>query len=349
MNTSPDLRLANCPPRILVTGASGRIGRHLLAELQAQHYRIRAVTSRELTLEHAGGSVVEWVRHDFMQSLDVDALVAGCAAVLHLAGEVWNTPKMQRVNVEATQALTQAANRAGVKFFGFTSSIAVYGSSRNAVVTEESPVLTPDRDLKSEYRGNRSIRCYGRTKVQAEREIVKHGSRMECLIFRPSVVTGLPGVVALAQRSALMHFVLGRRHEHLIYVEDVVHALLWFLERSLRREAVNPGVEIYNLTDDEAPFVTGDQILAHAYELTGNPMFRRKRSAPLWVYYLFDMLKNRTVSHRQPLGAMLFPSHALFATGYAHRIGLVEAQRRTFAPLRVAASLPNEEAAIPAQ
>jgi nucleoside-diphosphate-sugar epimerase len=157
------------------------------------------------------------VRHDFMQSLDADALVAGCAAVLHLAGEVWNIPRMQRVNVEATRGLTQAADRAGVKFFGFTSSIAVYGRSRNVVVTEESPVLMPDRDVKSEYRGNRSLRCYGRTKVQAERAIAEHGSRMECLIFRPSVVTGLPGLVALAQRSAFMHFVLGRRHEHLIY------------------------------------------------------------------------------------------------------------------------------------
>lgn len=89
---------------------------------------------------------VEWRQLDFQRSLDFDAAVRGCAAVIHLAAEIYVVDRMQRVNVQATQALAQASERAGVKLFCYTSSIAVYGSGRQRLITENSPVLTQDME-----------------------------------------------------------------------------------------------------------------------------------------------------------------------------------------------------------
>jgi nucleoside-diphosphate-sugar epimerase len=88
---------------------------------------------------------------DFQKSLDFDAAVRDCAAVIHLAAEIYAIDKMQRVNVEATQALVQASERAGVKVFLYTSTISVYGSGLQRTITEDSPVLTQDKDIKNEY------------------------------------------------------------------------------------------------------------------------------------------------------------------------------------------------------
>jgi len=320
--------------RVLVTGGSGRIGRHLIDELKSRNIGIRALTSKPLTEAQASDRTVEWVQHDFQASLDLDRHVAGCAAVLHLAGEVWDIPKMQRVNVEATAALAQAAERSGVTFFGYTSSVAVYGSSIDACVTEETPVLTADHDVRAEYRGNASIRTYGRTKLLAERALAAVARRVEYVVFRPTVVVDLPDILALAKRSRVEHRILGRRHEHHIYVKDVVHAMLWFMDRALRHPEPMPGIEVFNLSDDEAEHRTSDAFLAQAFRQTGDPRFRLPVAGPIWVYDLFDLLKNKMLSRRQPLGKMLFSPAKLYATGYRHKFGMTAAQKLSLDTLK---------------
>jgi len=330
-------------PRILVTGASGRIGGYVLDALK--HYRcaIRAVTSRPLTAERGADPHVEWVQHDFMRSAPVDHLVAGCDAVLHLAGEVWNIPRMQRVNVEASGALARAARHGGIRFFGFTSSIAVYGTPRTAFVSEDAPLLTPERDVRAEYRGNTSLRAYGRSKVLAEREIAAEAVGVECVILRPTFVADDNVIRRIVTRRPALHFIMGRRHEHLICVEDVAAALVWFLDRSLRRTTPQTGVETYNLADDQAPQVTGAALRRVAYDVSSGSLGRHWWACgPLWLYDLAEALKYGRLSAR-PTRDPIYSTAKLYAAGYVRPVGLEAALVRACRIGAPGAAVPGPE------
>jgi nucleoside-diphosphate-sugar epimerase len=94
---------------------------------------------------------------DFLESLDFSGLVAGCDAVIHLAAETNQGSVMHRVNVEATAALLAAAQSTGARYFGYASSIVVYGSPRRRIVDEATPLLDLRAPLIRQYRANPSM------------------------------------------------------------------------------------------------------------------------------------------------------------------------------------------------
>ncbi len=100
---------SNAQTRVLVTGATGKIGRHVVNELLARGYPVRALTSKRIAKVPASDRL-EWCQLDFQESLDFDPLVRGCAAVIHLGAELDVTERMQRSNVEATRALAEASD-----------------------------------------------------------------------------------------------------------------------------------------------------------------------------------------------------------------------------------------------
>jgi choline dehydrogenase-like flavoprotein len=141
-------RSAPMRKKILVTGAAGLIGRHLVPELQRAGYDVRA-TYRSQPGQIAGA---EWRHLDLLDHSDFDAVAEGCDGVIHLAAELSDTARMHRVNVEATSALLQAAQKAGARYFGYASSIVVHGSPRRRHVDETTALLDPDGPLVKQYR-----------------------------------------------------------------------------------------------------------------------------------------------------------------------------------------------------
>jgi nucleoside-diphosphate-sugar epimerase len=316
-------------PLVLVTGASGRIGLHVVEELVRCGFRVRAQTTKPPADLPAAAAATEWVRFDLM-SPEVDSLVEGCDAVLHLAATLWDIRKMKQLNVEATRLLAESAIRHNLRFFGFASSITVYGSARHSPVDEASPLMTGMTDIKNEYRNNPSGRAYARSKVLAEEALKSAALCLECVIFRPTLVVDLPVMTTVASRGRLKQFLLGNRHEHHIYVKDVAHAMVWFLKRALDRAAPAPGVEVFNLADDDAATVTGTAIAVRARYLTGQPHYRAVVAAPRWFYNLFEMLTQKQLSRRYPFGLTRYSAKKLAATGYRLPYGLDEAQRLAF-------------------
>ena len=313
---------------VLITGASGFIGRYVVAECLSHGLNVRALTSKSLVQPQSSDARIEWRQINFLSADDkeISDAVAGCCAILHLAAEIWDIPKMGRVNVDVTAALARYAESSNVVFFGFTSSIAVHGSPTVETVTENSAVVTAERDIKAEFRGTASIRAYARSKVLGERQLNTTAHRVEYAIFRPTIVVDLPGIMALASRGRVQQFVLGNRHEHHVYVGDVAHAMVWFLRQALSRSTRRPGVTIYTLADDEARRPSAASFLRYAYGRTGDPRFRVPTAAPGWIYDLSDMAKNRVLSRRKPFGLVRYPCDKLCAAGYRHKTGLDTAQ-----------------------
>lgn len=123
--------------RIALTGATGFVGRAVIAAARAEGHAIAALTRRPQAM--ADG--VEWIAGDLADTAALGRLCAGVDMVIHVAGVV-NSPdpaEFIRGNVEGTRAMIAAAQAAGVARFVCVSSLSArepalsrYGASKHA-------------------------------------------------------------------------------------------------------------------------------------------------------------------------------------------------------------------------
>jgi nucleoside-diphosphate-sugar epimerase len=168
--------------RVLVTGASGFIGRPLVAALDGAGYAVRAAV-RERRGQGFPSGVEVVALPDLAAPIDWSALVGGMDAVVHLAGIAHvgsDIPESayDHVNHLASADLARASATAGVRRFVFMSSIR---AQTGAVA---------DHPL-SEADDPRPTDAYGRSKLAAEAAVLASG--VPCTILRPVLVYG-PGV-----------------------------------------------------------------------------------------------------------------------------------------------------------
>jgi nucleoside-diphosphate-sugar epimerase/choline dehydrogenase-like flavoprotein len=319
-------------PRVLVTGATGRIGRHVVAALLERGYPVRALTSRESPVAQ-GAEGVEWRRHDFTESLEFRPHVEGCGAVLHLAAEILDIARMQRVNVEATRALVRAAEAAGVRHFGYTSSIAVYGTTRHRRVDEDSPVVTAEREIPGEHWGDARAKAYGRSKLGGELALREETRSMECVVFRPTSVVDVHDLAEPLGWGLRRRIMLAHRLAHYVYALDVAHALLWSMERTLARESPQPGIDIFNLADTEEATATYASLFREAREATGDSRYACPVQAPWVLDWMRQAVQHQRLPLRLPRGVVHFPPDKLLGAGYRHPFGMASVRKRAITAL----------------
>jgi nucleoside-diphosphate-sugar epimerase len=176
--------------KVLVTGASGFVGRAVVAALAARgdavHAAVRTTgdATSDIAATPAFAPGVTIVQHgDLGSPIDWTGLLSGIDAVVHLAGIAHAGPGMaeeryDRVNHRASAVLAAAARDAGVTRFVFISSIrAQTGPAAGHVVSERDTAHPTD--------------AYGRSKLAAERAVAASG--VPFTILRPVLVYG-PGV-----------------------------------------------------------------------------------------------------------------------------------------------------------
>ena len=166
---------------VLVTGASGFIGRATVAALARKGHAVRAASRRLPDGPSLPG--VESVRHpDLSRPVDWGPLLDGIEQVIHLAGIAHTgnagADVYDQVNRRATAELAAAAAAADVRQFVFVSSIrAQTGPAAGHLLTERD-MAAPTDD-------------YGRSKLAAEAEVRAAG--VPFTILRPVLLYG-PGV-----------------------------------------------------------------------------------------------------------------------------------------------------------
>jgi len=173
---------------VLVTGAGGFLGRHLVPRLRAAGWRVRG-------LARPGRELPDGVEPAPAAGLDDTAAlaraVAGVDAVVHLAARVHvmrdraadPLAEFRRVNVEGTRALLDAAIAAGARAFVFASSAKAMGEWTTAPWTEETEPRPADP--------------YGVSKLEAERLVLERtaGTGTAGTVLRLPLIYG-PGVRA---------------------------------------------------------------------------------------------------------------------------------------------------------
>jgi nucleoside-diphosphate-sugar epimerase/choline dehydrogenase-like flavoprotein len=321
------------PTRVLITGATGRIGHVVVSDLLKRGYFVRATTSKVPPEGDDHGGALEWRRFDLLNATDYDGLLAGCDAVLHLGAEIGNIERMWRVNLEATGLLAEAAERAGTKVFCYTSSVAVYGSGLKRMMTEDAPVLTVDRDIRSEYWALDYVRTYGRTKLGGELALREKAKTVRYVVLRPAVVVDVPEIIGIRNWSLVKRTLAAHRHAHHIYVRDVSDAIIWSMERAMAGAAAPGSIETFNLSEDEFPEPTHADFMCKAFAVSGDPRFRVVR-VPWVADWLRDFLRFRTFPLRNPLWRMRFPNDRLRAAGYRLRFGMAQAHSVALETLR---------------
>lgn len=171
--------------KVLITGATGFIGKALLTKLMANpHYSLVIAVRR---LVSSISQVEQVIIPDLTQSIDWHNALTDVTTVVHLAGrahvlkETASDPLavFREVNVTATLELAKQALTAGVKRFIFISSIGVNGN-RNTQAFTEQDVPNPEAD-------------YARSKLEAEEALraLTKDTAMELVIIRPPLVYGV--------------------------------------------------------------------------------------------------------------------------------------------------------------
>ncbi|MDT8369166.1 MAG: NAD-dependent epimerase/dehydratase family protein [Longimicrobiales bacterium] len=123
---------------IALTGATGFIGRRILARLTGRGISVRALTRRSAPATVSGTT---WIRGDLATPDALARLVEGSEGVIHCAGAVRGAgpADFDRVNLDGTRSVLTAAVRAGVDRFLLISSLAArepdlswYAASKHA-------------------------------------------------------------------------------------------------------------------------------------------------------------------------------------------------------------------------
>lgn len=177
--------------KVLVTGASGFVGRGVCSWLDARGHDIAASTrnARINLPDSIRQHQVAGLGHttDWSEALAGRQVVVHCAARAHVMNETATDPLelYRKVNRDGTISLARQAATAGVKRFIFISSIKVNGES-----TQPGHPFTADDTP-------RPLDPYGISKAEAERGLrdLARQTGMEIVIIRPPLVYG-PGVKA---------------------------------------------------------------------------------------------------------------------------------------------------------
>lgn len=189
--------------RILITGATGGLGKALVQEALARGHEVRATGRNPVAGADLADIGAQFIACDLAApDAGVPALVEGCQSVIHAAAlsASWGRRRaFVRANEEPTDTLLAEAGRAGVQRFVFVSSPSIFAELRDRIgIGEQDQPADPP------------LNHYARSKLAGERRVL--AARMDgmaCCALRPRALVGdgdrviLPRLATMARRKRL--------------------------------------------------------------------------------------------------------------------------------------------------
>jgi len=189
--------------KVLLTGATGFVGSEIARELVRQGHELRVLVRKTSKLDGLAGLSYERVEGDILDRASLDRALEGMDALIHTAANVSarlrDAALIDRVNVEGTRTvLDAAAARPGLRVV-YTSSIAAVGAT-------EAPKL---QDESAPWRSGDGYQ-YIDAKRRAEEFVLEHAKRgLDVVVLNPGFVLG-PGDVYLGSTRLVLEFLKGR-------------------------------------------------------------------------------------------------------------------------------------------
>ncbi len=216
--------------RILVTGASGFVGSHVVEEIAAHGIRARALVRSSSSLDYLDRSGTEIAYGDLTDRRSMDAALADVQGVIHCAGltRARSLEQFRRVNRLGTENLLRACCIASPRPARVVclSSLAAYGPSQGARPVTEADKPCPVSD-------------YGRSKLEGQQVAESFMKELSMCIVIPPAVYGprdrdIYAYFKLAKFGVAPFLGSRERYLSLVYVKDLARATV---ECLLRREA----------------------------------------------------------------------------------------------------------------
>lgn len=252
MSRDDDKEIGKAPSTVLVTGAAGGLGVHVVRLLDATGWKVRALdlvapvlTGRSILVDHLGD--VEWI----VGPADAEGLAEAmrdCVAVVHTAGATSlsaDDDHLFRQNLELSRRIFSSACDADVSRFVHISCASVYRAD-TGVRTEDSPTETYNCFEDSKLDAEVALRrlCDERSDAPSL-TILRLG-----LLYGPGCTTMGAGMVTLPAIlrgiSSLLPGLSGGPRTNWCHVEDAARAIELVLRDDRARD------EIFNVADETA-------------------------------------------------------------------------------------------------
>jgi dihydroflavonol-4-reductase len=235
----------------LVTGASGFLGSHVARQLVERGERVRVLLRATSRTERLEGLAVERVCGDLRDPESLERALTGVRTVYHVAADyrLWarDPREIYESNVRGTRNLLQAARRAEVERFVYTSTVGTVAVPRDGVMPDES-MVTSIAEM---------IGAYKRSKWIAEQEARKAAaSGLPIVIVNPTTPVGPGDAKPTPTGRIIVDFLNGRMPAYVdtglnfVPVEDAAAGHLLAAERGRVGERYILGGE--NLTLKQA-------------------------------------------------------------------------------------------------
>ncbi len=221
--------------RILITGATGRIGSRLVPRLSERGHAVRVLVRSKEQSEPFQKYQAEAVIGDLLKPETLADAVAGVEAIVHLAAffRGASPAEAQATNLDGTLSLAHAAQISHASRFIYISTNLVYGPGRGRPIREEDQPQPPPG------------RAYPASKLAAEQELVQlyQGCESELTILRLAFVYG-EGDPHLKEAVDLLRSWPGAKRLQLVHHADVAQSIQLSLAQP------QAGGQIYNVADD---------------------------------------------------------------------------------------------------
>lgn len=282
--------------KVLVTGATGFIGSHVVKRLVNRGVEVVCLarnTSNVSELEKQNCTIA--YADLAADSVNLESALAGVGTVIHLAAALHsvNSHDMIERNSRALEnVLLACAAQSTPPQLVFVSSLAAVGPSTGSRPRQETDPRQP-------------VSNYGRSKEASELVAMKFASRVPISIVRPPIVLGggdRHGLDLFRPIDMIgWHFVPGFREFSFstIHVEDLATALIGVAERGKRLTADSASQGIYFCAADETVTYAGlGKMIGQA---TGRKRTRilRVPMTLLWCLGAFNELLGRLISRPQ--------------------------------------------------
>ena len=209
--------------RVLVTGATGFVGGHLVDALLERGDDVVCLTRSTANLSWLNRQPVEQIQGDLRDARALNSAVKNVDIVYHVAGLIraLSEADFMAANAAGTQRLAAAcAAQENPPVFVYVSSLSAAGPTTGSNPLKESDPC-------------RAISQYGKSKRAGEVALARLANRLPASIVRPPIVFGGRDTSTKSLFNAIgrtgIHFALGYRHRRrysLVHVIDLVQALL---------------------------------------------------------------------------------------------------------------------------
>ncbi len=309
----------------LVTGASGSVGRAVVARLRKDGHRVRVFVRRIPAKPQDG---IEYCFGNLGDPVAVDRAVKGAEIVIHAGAAMkggW--PDHKGGTVVGTQNVIDACKKHKVRQLVHISSMSVIdwaGSAGNGPVSEGA-ALEPRADERG---------AYTRAKLEAEQLVTSEAAAgLPCVILRPGQIFGggIPLINGAVARNAGGRWLVlgdGRIELPLVYIDDVVDAIMASIDKKLVGGEVIQLIDPDTLTQDDVLGLAGRSkrvikvprpIIFALGKLSEFPLGALGRQSPVAVYRLKSALARLHYESER--------AHELL--DWTPRVGVREGIRRT--------------------